>query len=637
MFMKNVIIGTAGHIDHGKTTLIKALTGRETDTLREEKDRGISINLGFTFFDLPSGKRAGVVDVPGHEKFVKNMLAGVSGIDVVLMVIAADEGIMPQTKEHLEILQLLNVNKGIIVLTKTDMVEPEWLDMVKEDLREELKDTFLENADIYPVSSKTKEGIDELIKAIDNMAEHIETKDIQGHFRLPVDRVFSIMGFGTVVTGTVISGSIKEGQTVQIYPSKVVTKVRGIQVHDEPTKIAEAGQRCAINLSNIKKTDVDRGDIVSIENLMEPSMMIDCKLYYLKSASKPLENRQRVRLYHGTSEIICRVVILDKEYLNPGEEGYVQLRLEKPITCQRNDRYVIRSYSPMVTIAGGSIIDPLSKKAKRFNEKYIEELKLKESGDTSNIIEKIIEKLSSKFPNEDEILKALGKNEENISDEIEELIKLQKIVSFSNGDKKVYTHINYIDIKVKEMTSILKEFHQKNPLKWGVSKEELRIRVLGKDIKQKTYDKLLELLEIKELIKIHGKYISKHDFNVEFNKEQKAIYDRIIVNYKKEKYSPPKYEELISREQNEIEFKRVYEAVLEEGTLFKVNEDCILLTSDYNEAKEKVKKYIEDNGKITVAEFRDMMDTSRKYSLAILEHFDGIKFTKRNGDERVLY
>ncbi|NFV12712.1 selenocysteine-specific translation elongation factor [Clostridium sporogenes] len=635
--MNNIIIGTAGHIDHGKTTLIKALTGRETDTLREEKDRGISINLGFTFFDLPSGKRAGIVDVPGHEKFIKNMLAGVSGIDLVLMVIAADEGIMPQTKEHLEILQLLNVNKGIIVLTKTDMVDPEWLDMVKEDLREELKDTFLESADIYPVSSKTKEGIDDLIKAIDTMTENIETKDVHGHFRLPVDRVFSVTGFGTVVTGTVISGSIKEGQTVEVYPSKLVTKVRGIQVHDEPTKIAEAGQRCAINLSNIKKNDVDRGDVVSIQNLMEPSMMIDCKLYYLKSAAKPLENRQRVRLYHGTSEIICRVIILDKECLNPGEEGYVQLRLEKPITCQRNDRYVIRSYSPMVTIAGGSIIDPLPKKAKRFNEKYIEELRLKESGDTSNIIEKIIEKLSDKFPNEGDILKALGKNEENISDEIEELIRLQKIVSFSNGDKKVYTHINYIDKKVKEMVSILKEFHEKNPLKWGVSKEEIRIRVLGKDIKQKTYDKFLELLESKELIKIHGKYISEYDFNVEFNKQQMDIYDRIIASYKKGKYSPPKYEELISQEQNVIEFKRVYEAILEEGTLFKVNEDCILLTSDYNEAKEKVKKHIEDNGKITVAEFRDMMDTSRKYSLAILEHFDGIKFTKRNGDERVLY
>ncbi|EJO5346417.1 selenocysteine-specific translation elongation factor [Clostridium botulinum] len=635
--MKNIIIGTAGHIDHGKTTLIKALTGRETDTLREEKDRGISINLGFTFFDLPSGKRAGIVDVPGHEKFIKNMLAGVSGIDIVLMVIAADEGIMPQTKEHLEILQLLNVNKGIIVLTKTDIVDPEWLEMVKEDLREELKDTFLENADIYSVSSKTKEGINELVNAIDDMTEHIKTKDVHGHFRLPVDRVFSITGFGTVVTGTVISGSIKEGQTVEIYPSKVVTKVRGIQVHDDPIKIAEAGQRCAINLSGIKKTQIDRGDVISIENLMEPSMIIDCKLYYLKSASKPLKNRQRVRLYHGTSEIICRVVILDKEYLNPGEEGYVQLRLEKPITCQRNDRYVIRSYSPMVTIAGGSIIDPLPRKAKRFNEKYIEELKLKESGDTSNIIEKIIEKLSSKFPNKDEILKALGKNEENISDEIEELIKAQNVVVFSNGDKKVYTHINYIDKKVKEITTILKEFHKNNPLKWGVSKEELRIRVLGKDIKQKTYDKFLELLESKGLIKLHGKYVSLYDFTVELNKGQKAIYDRIIAKYKQGKYTPPKYEELILKEENEIEFKRVYEAILEEGTLFKVNEECILLTSDYNEAKEKVSKYIVDNGKITVAQFRDMMDTSRKYSLAILEHFDGIKFTKRNGDERVLY
>lgn len=635
--MKNIIIGTAGHIDHGKTTLIKALTGRETDTLREEKDRGISINLGFTFFDLPSGKRAGIVDVPGHEKFIKNMLAGVSGIDVVLMVIAADEGIMPQTKEHLEILQLLNVNKGIIVLTKTDMVDPEWVDMVKEDVREELKDTFLKNADIYAVSSKTKEGIDKLITAIDDITEHIETKDVQGHFRLPIDRAFSITGFGTVVTGTVISGSIKEGQTVQIYPSKIVTKVRGIQVHEKPTKVAEAGQRCAINLSNIKKKEVDRGDVVSIENLMEPSMMIDCKLYYLKSASKPLENRQRVRLYHGTSEIICRVVILDKECLNPGEEGYVQLRLEKPITCQRKDRYVIRSYSPMVTIAGGAIIEPLPKKSKRFNEKYIEELKLKESGDTSNIIEKVIEKLSTKFPNQDEILKALGKNEENIGDEIKELINSQKIVSFSNGDKTVYTHINYIDKKVKEMTNILKEFHKNNPLKWGVSKEELRIRVLGKEIKQKTYDKLLELLESKELIKLHGKYISDYNFKVDYTSDQKLIYNRIIDSYKKGKYMPPKFEELISKEQDETEFRRVYEAILEEGTLFKVNEDCIILTSDYNEAKEKVKKYIENNSKITVAEFRDMMDTSRKYSLALLEHFDGIKFTKRNGDERVLY
>ncbi|WP_050606807.1 selenocysteine-specific translation elongation factor [Clostridium niameyense] len=635
--MKNVIIGTAGHIDHGKTTLIKALTGRETDTLREERDRGISINLGFTFFDLPSGKRAGIVDVPGHEKFIKNMLAGVSGIDIVLMVIAADEGVMPQTKEHLEILQLLNVKRGIIVLTKIDMVEKEWLDMVKEDIKEELKGTFLADAPMYPVSSKTKEGLEDLIKTIDNLTEKIDVKDIYGHFRLPVDRVFSITGFGTVVTGTVISGNIKEGQTVQIYPSKITTKVRGIEVHDKKTKEAEAGQRCALNLSNIKKSDINRGDIVSIENLMEPSMMIDCKLYYLKSASKPLENRQRVRLYNGTSEIICRVVILDKEVVNPGEEAYVQLRLEKPLTCQRNDRYVIRNYSPMVTIGGGTIIEPVAKKAKRFNDKYVEELKLKESGDTGNILEKTIEKLSGKFPSKEEILKALGKNEENINEQIEELLSSDKIISLKNGDKFVYAHNIFINTKLKEMEDILEQFHKNNPLKWGISKEEMRIKTLGKEVKPKTYDSVLKWLESKEKIKIHGKYVSKYDFDIVYTKEQEKIKDKIISEYKKGKYTPPKYDELFSKEQNKEEFKRVYEALLEEGILFKVNEECVLLTEFYNEAKERVTNFINENGSITVAQFRDMMNTSRKYSLAILEHFDGIKLTKRDGDKRTLF
>ena len=306
--MKHIIIGTAGHIDHGKTTLIKALTGRETDTLKEEKDRGISINLGFTYFDLPSGRRAGIIDVPGHEKFIKNMLAGISSIDVVLLVIAADEGIMPQTREHFEILQLLNVKKGIIVLTKADLVDAEWIEMIKGDMRDEFKGTFLENAPIHAVSSKTKMGFEPLVEEVDKLTEEVDAKDTEGHFRLPVDRVFSVSGFGTVVTGTIISGRIKVGDTVEVYPSKVVTKVRGIQIHDKPEEFGEAGQRCAINLANIKISEISRGDVVSKENIMEPSFSIDCALYYLKSAEKPLVNRQRVRLYHGTDEILCRVV-----------------------------------------------------------------------------------------------------------------------------------------------------------------------------------------------------------------------------------------------------------------------------------------------------------------------------------------
>lgn len=635
--MKHIIVGTAGHIDHGKTTLIKALTGRETDTLREEKERGISINLGFTFFDLPSGKRAGIIDVPGHEKFIKNMLAGISSIDIVLLVIAADEGIMPQTREHFEILQLLDVKKGIVVLTKADLVDEEWLTMIKEDIRKEFKGTFLEDAPMHSVSSKTGAGLEALIKNIDEFTEEVEAKDTQGHFRLPVDRVFSVSGFGTVVTGTVISGSIKEGQTIEVYPSKVVSKVRGIQIHDQPAKIAEAGQRCAINIANVKVSDVGRGDVVSVENLMEPSLMVDCKLYYLKSASRPLENRQRVRLYHGTSEIICRVVILDKEQVEPGEEAYVQLRLEKPLTAQRNDRYVIRSYSPMNTIGGGSIIEPLAKKAKRFNEEYIEELKIKESGKTESILENTIKKLSEGYPRAVDILKALGKNEENIENKLEMLINDKKIVKFDTGDKAIYLHNEFIGEKVAELENILSKYHKENPLKWGISKEEIKNKIFGKAIKQKIYDQMIEMLISSQIINMHGNFISLPDFTINYTKDQKLIRENIIKAFKAAKFSPPKYNEIEGTQNDSKNFKMVFESIIDEGVLIKVSEDCFFLSEDYNRVKDLIIKFITDNGSITLAQLRDELDTSRKYAMALMEHFDGIKLTKRLEDKRVLY
>lgn len=635
--MKHIIIGTAGHIDHGKTTLIKALTGRETDTLKEEKERGISINLGFTFFDLPSGKRAGIIDVPGHEKFIKNMLAGISGIDIVLLVIAADEGIMPQTKEHFEILQLLDVKKGIIVLTKADLVDEEWISMIKEDIKNEFKDTFLENAPIHEVSSKTKVGLEKLIKDIDRSTEEIAAKDIQGHFRLPIDRVFSVSGFGTVVTGTIISGSVKEAQTVEIYPTKAIYKVRGIQVHDQPVKIAEAGQRAAINIANIKVNDVKRGDVLSVEDFMEPSLMVDCKLYYLKSTVRPLENRQRVRLYHGTSEIICRVVILDKEEVKPGEEAYVQLRLEKPITAQRNDRYVIRSYSPMYTIAGGAIIEPLARKAKRFDLKYIEELKLKESGKTGNIIENTIRNLSAEYPKVVDILKSLGKNEEKIQDKLDELVKNNKIIRFHMGDKAIYVHNEFIDEKVVQIQNTLKKYHQENPLKWGISKEEIKNKVFGKTVKQKIYDQMLELLVNSDKIKIHGNFVSLPNFTIEYNEEQKLIRENIIKRFKTEKYSPPKYSELEAEESDKRNFKMVFDCLLDEAIIIKVAEDCFFLVENYDKVKNLIVKFIEDNGSITLSQLRDELNTSRKYAMALIEHFDNIKLTKRLEDKRIFY
>lgn len=635
--MKHVIIGTAGHIDHGKTTLIKAITGRETDTLKEEKERGISINLGFTYFDLPSGKRAGIIDVPGHEKFIKNMLAGISSVDVVLLVIAADEGIMPQTREHFEILKLLNVKKGIIVLTKCDLVDEDWLTMVIDDIKKEFKGTFLDNAPIKAVSSKTKEGIEDLISEIDEITDEVEAKDTEGHFRLTIDRVFSVSGFGTVVTGTVISGRVNEGESVELYPSGVVTKVRGIQVHEKPMKFAEAGQRCAINLSNVKVDEVSRGDVLSRENVMVSSMMIDCYLYYLSSADKPLENRQRIRLYHGTSEILARVVLLDKEELKPGESGYVQFRLEKPLTSQRNDRYVIRSYSPMITIGGGSIIEPAAQKSKRYDENYVNALKIKESGSAESIIETVIEKISKDYPDTSGILKALGKNEENIEQKLEDLVNDKKIIKLTSGDNPIYIHKNFLKDKSNDLEKLLINFHKDNPLKAGMSKEEVKSKIFGKTIKQKFYDEILLLLSARNTIKMNGSLISLYEFEIKYTKEQEKIKTSIINAFEAGMYSPPKYEDLAAKEKDKKAFKMVFDSLLDTGVLVKAAEECIFLSKFYEEAKEKVINFIKENGSITAAEFRDMINTSRKYAVAILESLDNMKLTKRVEDKRIFY
>lgn len=635
--MKHIIIGTAGHIDHGKTTLIKALTGRETDTLKEEKARGISINLGFTYFDLPSGRRAGIIDVPGHEKFIKNMLAGISSIDVVLLVIAADEGIMPQTREHFEILKLLSIEKGIVVLTKTDLVDEDWLEMIKEDIKDEMKGTFLEGAPIHEVSSKTKAGFEDLIRDIDKMTEEVEPKDTEGHFRLPVDRVFSISGFGTVVTGTIISGRASVGDTVEVYPSKVTTKVRGIRVHDVPCEMGEAGQRCAINLANVKVADIERGNVIAREGIMEPSSMIDCKLYHIKSMEKPIVQRQRVRVYHGTEEIIGRIIPLNCEEIKPGESAYVQIRLEKPITAQRNDRYIIRSYSPMNTIAGGIIIEPNAKKSKKITKEYIEELMVKESGKSTNILENTIKTLSQEYVDSNAILKALGKNMESLHEELQNLVDSGRVIRLGNVDNGIYIHEEFLNGRAKDLKKLLDEFHKKNPLKFGISKEEAKNKIFGKKLKQKNYDEVLGILQERKTIKVSEKFISLKDFKVVLTKEQERMRTRIQEEYKALKYAPPKYVDLATTEKDKPGFKMVYELLLDQGDLIKLNEDCTLLKEDYEGAKVTVVEYIKKNGSISASSAREVFDTNRKYAVAILEHFDSIKLTKRIENDRILY
>lgn len=542
--MKHIIIGTAGHIDHGKTTLIKALTGRETDRLDEEQKRGISIDLGFTYFDLPSGKRAGIVDVPGHEKFIKNMLAGVIGIDIVLLVVAADEGVMPQTVEHLAILDLLGLEKGFVVLTKTDMVEEEWLELVKEDTRQKLKGTFLENAPILPVSSTRKTGLQEVINLINKMAEEVEERDINDMPRLPIDRVFTISGFGTVVTGTLISGTFHIGDEVQIFPGNEIGRIRNLQVHDEDTKEAYAGQRVAINLAGLKKEDVDRGDVVAYPNSMQDTMMLDVSIKLLDSVPRPIENRTRLRLYIGTKEVLCRVVLLDREELSPGETAYAQLRLEEKTVAKRGDKFVIRFYSPMFTIGGGEVLEPNPKKKKRYDQKALEELKIKHKGERTDIIEKIVLDKSKEFPTLKEIAVYTVMQEEKVKEELYKLKEEKKVLLFKMSKDLYVVHVDYFnDIKDK-IVNELSDFHNKYPLRTGMQKEELRMKYIG-SARSKLADSFIDLLE-EEYIELKNENICLKGFKVEYSQKQKEIRDHILKSFEISKFQPPKMEDVFS-------------------------------------------------------------------------------------------
>lgn len=633
--MEDIIIGTAGHIDHGKTTLIKALTGKETDRLKEERERGISIDLGFTYFDLPSGRRAGIIDVPGHERFIKNMLAGVGGIDIVLLVVAADEGVMPQTQEHLNILNLLEVKKGIIVLTKCDMVEEEWLEMVKEDVREAVSDTFLKNAPMISVSSIKGTGIQKLIKKIDELTAQVETKDDTKPFRLPIDRVFTVTGFGTVVTGTLIEGRLKEGDTAMLYPAEEEVKLRTLQVHDENVEEAQAGQRVAVNLSNIKKEQVSRGDVLAFKDSLQPTMMLDCKVRLLKDSSFPIRNRERVRIYLGTSEVLGRIILLDQEELLSGQEGYAQLRLENRNVAKPMDHFILRFYSPMVTIGGGIVLDAHPPKRKRFKEEVIQELQLREKGDAKDILLQFLKDHSREYLPLEDTQRRIGISHGELEKNYEELIKENRIIALSISGKVYLFHRDYIKEMSEKLQGYLRDFHQKNPLKTGVSREEIRNKFFNIS-PSKVIEELLKFMEKEGSISIHQETISLRNFIIQLNKKQKRIADTIEKSFKEEKFNPPNKKEWLKEDKDSTKYEQVFQALLDWGIIMKVNEEVYFHKDSYQLAKEKLQKYFEDHNEINVATFRDLLGTSRKYAVALLEHFDQKKITKRIGDIRVL-
>lgn len=627
--MKNIIIGTAGHIDHGKTTLIKALTGRETDTLKEEKKRGISINLGFTYFDLPSKKRAGIVDVPGHEKFIKNMLAGASGLDMVLLVVAADEGVMPQTVEHLDILTYLNIKNGMIVLTKSDTVDEEFRELVKEDIREKVQGTFLEEAEIIEVDSISRKGLDELISKIDDMTEEIEDKNLNSPARLNIDRVFSIKGFGTVVTGTLIEGKISVDDDLVIYPKELPTKIRSIQVHGESVDTAYAGQRTAINISNVKVEEIERGDVLASVNSLEEAMMLDVKLSIVKHMNIGLKHWDRLRLYHGTREILCRAVPLEVEEINPGESGFVQLRLEESIVAKKGDKFVVRRYSPMETIGGGVIVDTNPRKHKRFDKNVIEALAVKEKGELTDILEEYIKANSKNYPNIKDIMSYSGENEANIKEALNKLIEENKIVAVNN----MYMHIIQYD-KLKEvLLKTLQDYHKKFRLRKGMVKEETRSKIESK-FKTREFDILLDMFKNEDIIKVEDNMVSLAQFNVVFNEKQLQIKKLIESNLDNCGLNN------ILTVEEVLAGKREYEEVLEAligNTVEKLDDTYVMSKKIYEQAKDILLKYLDENKEITLGEYRDLVDSSRKNCMIILENFDRNKVTKRIENKRVRF
>lgn len=633
--MKNLIVGTAGHIDHGKTTLIRGLTGRNTDRLKEEQKRGISIDLGFTYFDLPSGQRAGIIDVPGHEKFIKNMLAGLVGIDIVLLVIAADEGIMPQTKEHMQILDLLGFKDGIIVLNKIDMVDEEWIQLIEEDIRGKVQGTFLENSPLVKVSSKTGQGLDELIGLIDQYSLSFQPRDIYDSFRLPIDRSFVVSGFGTIVTGTLIAGRIRIGDEVQVYPGERVSKIRTLQVHDRDAEIAYAGQRVAINLPNIKKEDVFRGQVLAPVNTIKTSEIIDVKLRLLDDIGRNLENNSRIRLYVGSKEVLGRVRLLDRDAVKKKEEAYAQIILEEEVAVKIKDRFIIRNYSPMYTLGGGIILDIASSRKKPGDKELIREFKIKEEGSPLDILEGII-KNNSSYLSLEELVGLTNFGKENIDKYLEELVQRERVMLVNLSRESYVFHRSFIERSGEEIVNYLEDYHKKNPLKIGAPKEEVRSRFLSFK-NNKLGDFIVDFLVEKAYIEQDLNSLKVKGFNIILSDDQEKIRDGILKSYRDSNYSPEKKENMLEAVGgNKNDKYSIFNLLVAGGELIKLNEEIYMEKNIYNRALNILVDYLKEKGEIDLGTYRDLLDVNRKISMALLESFDRDKITRRLENKRYL-
>ena len=632
--MKHLILGTAGHVDHGKTSLVKALTGIDTDRLKEEKVRGITIELGFAHLELPGGICFGIVDVPGHEKFVRAMVAGVGGMDLVMLVIAADEGIMPQTREHLDILRLLGVRSGLVALTKCDMVDREWLELVTEEVRDFVAGSFLEGAPIVAVSSRSSAGLDQLRTELVQLATLADEKRREGNFRLPVDRVFTVAGFGTVVTGTLLSGEIHVGDELELLPSGREGRVRGIQAHGTKSEQGQAGQRLAVNLQGVDLDQAHRGDVVVPRGIFRATRAVDVRLDYLTSAPRELKHRATLRLHSATYEVPAQVILLDRDTLQPGESAYVQLRLKEPALLLSGDSYILRMSAPAVTVGGGVVLDPFPPRRRRRNSEALELLEAFGQGEHGRTIAQIIAQSLLSGICYEELLLRSGCPRKVAESALAMLLSAGEVLQVIREPRMFLSKVAFESLKIG-LVDELTTFLDANPLKDGMGKEELKTR-LPKRSDGRFFTPLLSALEKdglaipdRDIVRLGGKVARKSVSGDDLS-------GKVLLFLQEGGIEPPTFKEVMERFRCDEKALRTNLALLvRNGFAARISNDLFYASAILDGLREKLLAHLREKGEITPPEFRDLTGLSRKFLIPLLEHFDGEKLTIRVGDKRL--
>ncbi len=615
------VLGTAGHVDHGKSRLVQALTGIDPDRLAEEKERGMTIDLGFAWLKLPSGREVSIVDVPGHERFIKNMLAGVGGIDLALLIIAADEGIMPQTREHLAILDLLRVGRGIIVVTKKDLVDQELLELVALEIKETLSGTTLAEAPLAAVSAVTGDGLPELVRMIDGLLDSTPPKRDIGRPRLPIDRVFTIAGFGTVVTGTLVDGKLSVGQEVEIIPPRLRARIRGLQTHKKKLETVPPGSRVAANLSGLSTDELVRGNVLATPDWLRPTMTVDVKIRLLPTLAHPLRHNAEVSFHSSALEVMAKARLLEKDKLEPGETSWAQLVFAEPAAVVKGDLFIIRS--PTETLGGGDIVDASPRRHRRFQAVTIQGLAAREKGSAEDVL---LATLEAREPIEmAELTNRASLSPKEAQQAVEALVSHKRLVTL--GDKGPHTLLFSATGWQRLSSSVsqaLAAYHRQFPLRPGVPKEELRSKL---KVPAGSFPPMLQLLVKDGVLVEDVKAVRLSSHHIELNTRQKAMVDAYLKSLAQNPYSPPS-DLAIDAE--------LLDVLVDQRQVVKVSDNVVFIASAYKEMLDRIMGHTKQNGKITVAEVRDMFQTSRKYALAFMEHLDEQKVTRRVGDERVL-